>query len=262
MANTAVIDSSLLTVPLASLRRAAKDRKTIVDDANAAIAEIAQCANLTKEQQLQQLDSLVVKLQGLKRKLADVSKTEKDESHRCKARLEHLYALGSSPDVGTVAWNELRLDRILVDHLLRSGYHTTALQLAQESDILHLVDIHIFQGARRVVEALQNHDCAAALQWCAEHQPRLKKIKSNLEFKLRVQEFIELVRQEKRVEAIEYARKQLAQWAPLHMQDLQRAVATLAFTKHTRCAAAGHAASRTRSVGRRCCTGWLGWRAG
>lgn len=50
-----------------------------------------------------------------------------------------------------------------------------------------LVELHIFAGARRVVEALRAHDCGPALAWCEEQRARLRKAKSRLEFKLRVQ---------------------------------------------------------------------------
>ena len=38
-----------------------------------------------------------------------------------------------------------------------------------------------------MLEGLARHDCSAALAWCAENRVRLRKLKSNLEFKLRVQ---------------------------------------------------------------------------
>ena len=50
-----------------------------------------------------------------------------------------------------------------------------------------LVDTHILRDAREVVTALQQHNCGPALQWCQQQAPRLKKIKSKLEFKLRIQ---------------------------------------------------------------------------
>jgi macrophage erythroblast attacher len=75
-----------------------------------------------------------------------------------------------------------------------------------------------------------------ALAWCDEHRARLRKVKSKLEFKLYVQQFIELVRQERRLDAIAYARGYLEPWATLYMAELQRAVATLAFSPRTRCA--------------------------
>jgi hypothetical protein len=40
-----------------------------------------------------------------------------------------------------------------------------------------LVDMGVFCKARRVVDALKNHDCTEALQWCAENSSRLNKMK-------------------------------------------------------------------------------------
>jgi len=171
----------------------------------------------------------------MKRKLGDVGKSEKAEAQRCKARLEHLKTIGVPGKSKIIAWNKQRLDRILVDHLLRQGHQQTATHLAKEAGIEDLVDAHIFKEAGKVTDALKRHDCSVALAWCAENRARLKKIKSKFEFKLRVQEFIELVRQDKRLDAIQYARTYLAPWAPLYMQELQRAVATLAFTCRTTC---------------------------
>ena len=59
---------------------------------------------------------------------------------------------------------------------------------------------------------------------------------SKLEFKLRLQEFIELVREERMMEAVTYARKYLASWGSTNMKELQQAMATLAFKSSTDCA--------------------------
>lgn len=40
-----------------------------------------------------------------------------------------------------------------------------------------LVDIDVFQEAKKVIDALQNKDAAPALAWCAENKSRLKKSK-------------------------------------------------------------------------------------
>ena len=172
--------------------------------------------------------------------------------------------------------------------------------MAGSAGIQPLTELHIFRGAQRVAEALAHHDCGPALAWCEEHRPRLRKAKSRLEFKLRVQvwcvcvwcvrrctvgslhfapaaaqlqplpcpgrgspargsphlararalshlapcctpplaglqEFVELVRGGRHLEAVAYARRHLAPWAtagapPHHLlPELQRAAALLAF---------------------------------
>jgi hypothetical protein len=77
---------------------------------------------------------------------------------------------------------------------LHASLHAAA-RLAQQTGSEQLCDMHIFEDARRVVEGLQRHDCSVALAWCDENRVRLRKIKSSLEFKLRLQEFLQLVRQ-------------------------------------------------------------------
>ena len=50
-----------------------------------------------------------------------------------------------------------------------------------------LVDMHIFAEAHAILEGLAAQDCSAALQWCSQHRARLRKIRSKLEFRLRIQ---------------------------------------------------------------------------
>lgn len=40
-----------------------------------------------------------------------------------------------------------------------------------------LVDIEVFQEAKRVIDALENKDIAPALAWCSDNKSRLKKSK-------------------------------------------------------------------------------------
>lgn len=40
-----------------------------------------------------------------------------------------------------------------------------------------LVDIDVFQEAKKVIDALQNKEVAPALAWCADNKSRLKKSK-------------------------------------------------------------------------------------
>lgn len=67
--------------------------------------------------------------------LDDLAGVEAAELGRCCARLAHLLDIGLPRKDALLDWNRRRLDRLLVDHLLRRGYLATALQLAQESGI-------------------------------------------------------------------------------------------------------------------------------
>jgi macrophage erythroblast attacher len=60
-------------------------------------------------------------------------------------------------------------------------------------------------------------------------------MKSTLEFNLRLQEYIELIRERKISEAIQYSRKHLTPWSDTHMKEIQQAMALVAFTPKTSC---------------------------
>ncbi|KAH9703344.1 protein MAEA-like [Citrus sinensis] len=196
------------------------------------VADVSDSENFSKDDAVNHLTSLVSRLQGLKRKLEEGSRTEHLQAQKCRARLNHL----ESADAENLAeWNNTRVKRILVDYMLRMSYYETAEKLAESSNIQDLVDIEVFQEAKKVIDALQNKEVAPALAWCSDNKSRLKKSKSKFEFQLRLQEFIELVRGENNLRAITYARKYLAPWGATHMKELQRVMATLAFKSNTEC---------------------------
>lgn len=56
-----------------------------------------------------------------------------------------------------------------------------------------------------------------------------------MEFQLRLQEYVELVRQRKFIEAISYAKKYLASFASVYGKEVQTALALVAFGPDTQC---------------------------
>ncbi|XP_057981823.1 protein MAEA homolog [Malania oleifera] len=236
LAESLKLEHQLLRVPFEHYKKTIRANQRIVEkEMSAVISGVAEAADadLLPDDAVHHLNSLVSRLQGLKRKLEEGSRTEHLQAQRCRARLDYL----ESADADNISeWNNTRLKRILVDYMLRMSYYDTAMKLAESSNIQDLVDIDVFHEAKRVIDALQNKEVAPALAWCAENKFRLKKAKSKFEFQLRLQEFIELVRAENSMRAITYARKYLAPWGATHMKELQRVMATLAFKSSTECA--------------------------
>ncbi|KAL2526130.1 LisH/CRA/RING-U-box domains-containing protein [Abeliophyllum distichum] len=230
------LEHQFLRVPFEHYKKTIRANHRIVEkEVSAVISGVSEAADsdLSRDDAVHQLNSLVSRLQGLKRKLEEGSRTEHLQAQKCRARLDHL----ESADVENLSeWNSTRLKRILVDYMLRMSYYETAVKLAESSNIQDLVDIEVFHEAKKVIVALQEKEVAPALAWCADNKSRLKKSKSKFEFQLRLQEFIELVRAGNNLRAITYARKHLAPWGATHMKELQRVTATLAFKSNTECA--------------------------
>lgn len=148
---------------------------------------------------LENLDAMISKMQGLKRKLEGLHEEEVRIHKSAKARLRHLqdlYEVKSLVDVKYDEWSRIRLTRLLVDYLLREGYSESAAHLAQSKGITDLVDVDAFVACHKIERSLrEGMSTTLALEWCKEHGKELKKSNSMLEFELRLQQYIELVRQ-------------------------------------------------------------------
>ncbi|KAJ4978678.1 hypothetical protein NE237_009458 [Protea cynaroides] len=235
LAESLKLENQLLRVPFEHLKKSMRANHRIIEkEMSAVTSSVSEAADrdMSKEEAVDHLTSLVSRLQGLKRKLEEGNRTENLQAQRCRARLNHLEAAQTE---NISEWNNTREKRFLVDYMLRMSYYDTAVKLAESSHIQDLVDLDVFQEAKKVIDALQNKEVAPALAWCAENKSRLKKSKSKFEFQLRLQEFIELVRADNNLQAIAYAQKYLASWGTTHMKELQRVMATLAFKSNTEC---------------------------
>ncbi|KAK3137436.1 hypothetical protein QOZ80_5BG0452220 [Eleusine coracana subsp. coracana] len=227
------LEHQLVRVPLEALRSTVRVNHRFAEKEIAAV--LSSASSTTAENSAAAVDhltSLVSRLHGLKRKMEEGARAEELHVQRCRARLDRL-ATASTGDDGE--WEDMRLKRILVDYMLRMSYYDSAAMLAETSGIHDLVDIDVFLDAKRVIDSLQNKEIGPALAWCAENKSRLKKSKSKLEFLLRLQEFVELVKAKNCTQAIVYARKYLAPWGSTHMKELQRVTATLVFRSSTNC---------------------------
>ncbi len=60
---------------------------------------------------------------------------EGETAKSCKARVEHLKEHSDTRRNAQMVWKAERLDRMLVDHFLRSGYYETAMLMAKKADI-------------------------------------------------------------------------------------------------------------------------------
>lgn len=176
------------------------------------------------------LNNVVENLQVVKRKADESMLDEQEAAQVCKRRLDHLKGMFELPysDVAINVWKKKRLDRLLVDHLLRDGYYETAAKLTEQSDLENLTNIELFMVAKRVENSLEAGDTSKCLAWCHDNKSKLRKIKSNLEFKLRQQEFIELIRQNKKLEAIIHARKYLSNVDDSQREELEHIMGLLA----------------------------------
>ncbi|KAJ7741429.1 CTLH/CRA C-terminal to lish motif domain-containing protein [Mycena maculata] len=214
-----------------SQRNVERDLKA-VQSAATDLAKQSSSGSVNSEAAIQSIDAMITNVENLKRKLSDLHDTAgKPTQDVIRERLQHLATIESIPmanDPEFGRWADTRLDRWLVDWALRNGKEKTARMIAKEKHIETLVDIELFSDIKRIEDALERHSCTEAIAWCNENKTALRKMKSTLEFDLRLQEYIELSRACKYDEAMEYARKHLAPWKETHMDQIQQATVLLA----------------------------------
>ncbi|KAL3864401.1 hypothetical protein ACJMK2_006087 [Sinanodonta woodiana] len=179
------------------------------------------------------LDSMVEKLKMLKRKADESINEELEAARMIKRRVDHLKEADNLQESARPLWQKKRLDRMLVEFFLRAGYYNSALKLAQHSEIEDLTNIELFMTSKAIEESLTRRETGPCLNWCYENKSKLRKIKSTLEFNLRTQEFIELVRNDKRLEAVRHARKYLTCPSDDQLPDIQKVMGLLAFPSDT-----------------------------
>lgn len=149
-------------------------KSLLKDSATAALSGRA-----SQQDVLKNLDAMISRMRGVKRKLGACAEEEKRLHIQTAARIQHLdelYTMRSVDDVKYEAWSRKRLDRLLADYLLRHGYNNSARELASEKGMENLVDVDTFTGMSRIREALLNRSVTEALAWCTENKKELRKM--------------------------------------------------------------------------------------
>ncbi|MCJ1361510.1 GID complex subunit containing RING finger motif [Acarospora aff. strigata] len=180
-----LLDQPLLRLPHELARKNFKTvQKHIEHERESVLATLRSTANASlagtpATPTLASLDSMIHRMSSLKRKLESLAGEEMLIQRQTRRRIRHLqdlYDIPSLADVKYDEWSRVRLNRLLVDYLLRSGYGESAGALAREKGIEELVDLEVFVQCHRVESSLRGGRTAEALAWCGEHRMMMKKI--------------------------------------------------------------------------------------
>ncbi|KAK4043513.1 CTLH/CRA C-terminal to lish motif domain-containing protein [Parachaetomium inaequale] len=209
-------------------------KNVVKDTANGLIS-----GKTSPEDAVKSLDQMLVKMRGLKRKLTAAAEEEDRLYRQMDSRVAHLRELAdlnTVDDVRYEAWSRQRLDRLLVDYMLRHGYDSSATALADERGMRDLVDVDTFVAMSKIRKSLEGGSVQEALNWCNENKKELRKMQSNLEFMLRCQQYIEMMRtgsQTKMLEAINHAKKHITPFNDIYPVEVSNMAGLLAYRPDT-----------------------------
>jgi macrophage erythroblast attacher len=181
-----LLDQPLLRLPFELLRKNFKVAHFHVEKESAAVksslrdtANAALNAHASLDDVLRNVDAMLARMRGLKRKLEAAAGEETRLQLQSQSRVRHLselYGMQSLDDVKYEQWSRTRLDRLLVDYLLRNGHKDSATALAKEKDINDLVDVETFVQMSRIRESLRGGRVTEALAWCSENKKDLRRM--------------------------------------------------------------------------------------
>ncbi|KAI5307988.1 GID complex subunit containing RING finger motif, partial [Ascosphaera atra] len=191
----------------------------------------------TQANTLESLDKMLERMKTIKHRLETLNRRDKRHLDKSGQRLRHLQDVYGIKDMGDPryeAWAKIRLNRLLVDHLMREGYTDTAKRLTESTGVSDLVDLGIFEQCNQVTSKLEVGELTAALQWCSENKLLLKKQrKTELEFQLRLQQYIEFVKKRDLVRARKHAMQYLSPASSEQGELAKHAAAMLVFQPST-----------------------------
>lgn len=234
------LEHSTLKVPYETLNKQYRNVQKSIDRDCCSISQTVVATekqmksnDLGRAEILSSFTAIAEKLRSLKKRSNDYRNEEKDLLKLIKKRIDHLKDHESQSVAVNKNFRKARFDRVLIDYFLRSGFYRTAQIMADKSGIQDMTNIDIFLIEKDIVESLKNKETAKCFSWCNENKSKLKKINSNLEFTLRQQEFIELVRAQRCVEAVHHARKYFINLNATQLIDVQKSMVLLAYVKST-----------------------------
>ncbi|ODV92290.1 hypothetical protein CANCADRAFT_84569 [Tortispora caseinolytica NRRL Y-17796] len=238
----AVLEQSLVRVPVEKARRLFKNVQRSIERENVHLKKqmeqlIArgQVVKLSDSSEisgaLEILDSIIERVTLLREKLMVLRQDQVYIKEILAKRSDHIVeALNSlsTKDPNFAHWMSTRLNRLIAEYLLVRGYLDSAGKLVEDRNLNGLVDVSDIAFGKAIEYSLKQRRTAECLNWCHENKPSLKKIESDLEFDVRLQQYIELVRSGDRIEAMSYFRKHIAGAFSKNADQIYHALALLA----------------------------------
>lgn len=204
---------------------------------------------LSKKDKIAKLKQIISSLKVFEKKILSKVKVENELVSRIQARLEKLNELKelkqlslTDEKTGTNAINQDKLlnwyrdqtNLLIADYLLKNSHlidKNPGLLLIKTLNFEKLIDSDIILVSNRISTSILNQNLENLVQWIDDNKSHLKKIKSNLEFETRFQEYIELIKKNEMHNAITLFNTHLSQFTKTNFNEIKLASGLLIFAK-------------------------------
>lgn len=107
---------------------------------------------------------------------------EKQCLSRSRARLSHMQQLSTKvhQQPMSIETSALRVQRLVVEYMLRQGFFETAKMLSERDNLTYLLDLGVFSESIGIANALRRYSTKECINWCNEHKSLLRKTSVSL----------------------------------------------------------------------------------
>ena len=170
------------------------------------------------------LKALRERVKGLEDRLREYRGESKKFRERFLKRMKWTETMAAQGNYRN--WSRGRLIRLIGDFLLRKGEIGLVREIGQNKpELSEEFDMELEEMRGGIIASLKGKDLGPVLQWCVDHRNNLKRIGSDLEFRLRRQEFIELLRTGDLETALKCSQKHFPQWLETNYPEIRESLA-------------------------------------
>lgn len=122
------------------------------------------------------------------------------------------------------------VNQIIANHFYRQGLFDLGDTIINEAGEVNTNSLRSqFLEMHQILEAMRVKNLQPALTWVSTNQDKLVQSGSNLELKLHTLQFVEVLQNGTRADALKYARTYLAPFASLHKDEFQKLMGCLLY---------------------------------
>ncbi|ONH66320.1 Protein FYV10 [Cyberlindnera fabianii] len=204
----------------------------------------------TQKDKLAKLKQMITNAKQYEKKMKARVAVEQDHRERIEARIEKIKELkelkeaensdeedASSTELHQnrlLKWYRDRTNLLIADYLLKnheSIENNPGILLLKNLGFEKLVDSDMILVSNRISKSILNKDLSQLITWINDNKSYLKKIKSNLEFEARFQQYIELIKANDISSALSVFSENLTPFTDSNFEEIKIAAGMLVFTK-------------------------------
>lgn len=218
--------------------RVAKKQKVSTSKSQEAIQqinqEIEQALSLIQSTTNADHTSILAQLKTKLKEMAPLGQLEGTQKELNLAFSKYTKALEKqfNPDISksyrNVDFDFHTVNQIIASHLYREGLFDIGDCFVNESNEESVIERKThFLEMYQILEAMKARDLGPALKWATANHNKLQQSGSHIELKLHRLQFMEILQNGRRDEALKYARTYFSPFADQHLPEIQKLMACL-----------------------------------